>query len=228
MTMRVGILGGTFNPIHYGHLISASQVMDMCDLSRVVLIPSATPPHKGTADLEEPHHRLIMTILGTYLHPRLHVSSIEMDRGGKSYSVETIQELRRLSAGSAELYFIAGMDAFQDIATWKDAETLLGQCHFIVTTRPGFDPDNLSEVLGSTITSRNPEITFEMAETAPAPLDGRITISGSRYSIWLLEITSVDISSTAIRRRVREGRSIKYLLPREVESYIVRHRLYTD
>lgn len=228
MTRRVGILGGTFNPIHYGHLISANQVMDLCELSRVILIPSAQPPHKGTTELAEPHHRLIMTILGTYLHPQLHVSSIEVDRGGKSYSVETLQELRRLAAGTAELYFIAGMDAFQEVATWKNVEQLLNQCHFIVTTRPGSNPDRLLDALASTITAKNPEITFAMAETAPPPLHGRITISGSKHSIWLLEITSVDISSSAIRRLVRAGRSIKYLLPREVESYIVKHGLYME
>jgi len=228
MEIQVGILGGTFNPIHYGHLIAANQVMDLCDLARVVLIPSAEPPHKGVADLAEPHHRLIMTILGTYLHPGLHVSSIEVDRGGKSYSIETMQELRRLSAGSAELYFIAGMDAFREVATWKDVETLLGQCHFIVTTRPGFDRDTLLEALETTITANNRQVAFAMAETPPAPFHGRITVAGSPYSIWLLEITSVDISSRAIRQRVRAGRSIKYLLPREVESYILRHRLYME
>lgn len=228
MATRIGILGGTFNPIHYGHLISANEAMDLCGLSRVVLIPSAEPPHKATGDLPEPHHRLIMTILASYLHPRLHVSSIEVDRGGKSYSVDTLDQLRRMSAGSAELYFIAGVDAFQEIATWKGVETVLRQCHFIATTRPGSHPDTLLETLRSTISANNPQIAFAKSDDAPVPFEGRITISTSPYSIWLLRITPVDISSKAIRQRVRAGRSIKYLLPREVESYILRQQLYRD
>ncbi len=136
--MRIGILGGTFNPIHLGHLAIAQEVLDKLKLDKVIFIPSFLPPHKEDPDIAPAKDRYKMACLATESNPNFVVSRIELDRGGKSYSVETVKEFRRLYKGS-QLYYILGTDAYLDISTWKDVDELLQLCHFIVVKRPGFD-----------------------------------------------------------------------------------------
>ena len=192
--MRIGILGGTFNPIHYGHLLVAAEVREKFDLEKVIFVPSACPPHKNHPDIAPPQDRYQMTVLATQSNPFFSVSNLELERSGKSYSIETVKELLNIYGKDTKLYFITGTDAILEIFTWKDREELLKLCQFIVATRPGF-------------------------------YIGKIDKSIVRQ-IHLIEIPGLDISSTDIRSRINEGRSIKYLLPEKVEEYIYKHGLY--
>lgn len=225
--LRKGLMGGTFNPIHLGHLISVNETIELFGLEQVLLIPCAQPPHKEHHQLIEACHRFAMASLATASNPRLAVSSMEIDRGGKSYSIDTINALKGATGEEQELYFIVGVDAFSDIATWKEVERLLTSCHFVVTNRPGYDERQLLDNLACEVTSRYPGLKFHLKARATEGRIHEVSVEGSPYSIFLVRIPSLDVSSTEIRRRVAQGRPIKYLVPPEVEKYITDHKLYT-
>lgn len=198
---KLGLMGGTFNPIHYGHLIAAERAREELALDMVVFIPAGQPYHKPEhAALAGAQDRYFMTGLAVASNDYFDVSSMEMERPGPTYTIDTIQSWLLLCP-EAELYFITGADAILDIATWKNVEKLLSLCYFVAVSRPGYCLDRLWEKTGA-FTER-PE-----------------------QKILGLEIPAVDISSTDIRRRMREGKTIKYLLPEAVEDYIIRHNLY--
>lgn len=197
---QICLMGGTFDPIHYGHLVVAEEVRQKFDLQRVIFIPAARPPHKRGQAISEPHHRVNMTRLATASNPYFAVSTIEIERQGLSYTIDTVQEIKALHNVDT-LYFITGADAVLEILTWKEAERLLTLCTFIAATRPGYNLNNLKENLRS----------------LPAEVVKKILP---------LEVPALSISSTDIRQRVQEGRSIKYLLPESVEEYILQQGLY--
>nr|WP_297199074.1 nicotinate-nucleotide adenylyltransferase [Thermanaeromonas sp.] len=198
---RVGLMGGTFDPIHYGHLVTAEVARCEFNLDKVIFIPSGHPPHKKDYEVTAAEHRYQMTVLATASNPYFEVSRIEIDRPGLSYTVDTVKEYRRLWGPEPEIYFITGADAILEILHWKDVDILLDTCCFIAATRPGFPLARLEEV----------------KPCLPQGAEGRI---------YLLEVPALAISSTDIRRRVREGKSIKYLLPEPVEEYIREQGLY--
>lgn len=197
---RLGIMGGTFDPIHYGHLVTAEGARHELGLEKVVFIPAGKPPHKTGYNITEPWCRYIMTCLAIKSNPFFQVSSIEVERPGPSYTIDTVRAIHQLYPGS-EIYFITGADAVLEILTWKNAEKLLSMCRFISASRPGYD---LGELYGK--------------------------LSGMSWdlkkNIYYMEVPALAISSTEIRRRVREGRPIKYLLPEPVENYILKNGLY--
>lgn len=213
--MRIGIFGGTFNPIHTGHLIAAEEIRQTFQLHRILFVPSARPPHKPSPELSAPTHRLEMTRLAIQGNPHFGISSVELERSDSSYTVETIESLRSESGASESLFFISGIDSFSEIDTWHDPERLIGLCHFIVISRPGFSLDLARRILADTfgIGSRH--------EDTQIPLPNGHTLS-------LAEVTPVGISSTQVRTRIRQGLSVKYLLPESVESYILTHYLYRN
>src|SRR5919109_2989199 len=137
--VRLGVMGGTFNPIHYGHLAAANEVCEAFALDTVVFVPAAVPPHKELAELIDPRHRLMMAILATISHPQFVVSSVEIDRPGASYTVDTVAQLKHLYQETRAIYFIVGIDAFVDIAAWRQPDVLLGGCHTVVTSRPRYN-----------------------------------------------------------------------------------------
>ena len=192
--MKIAIMGGTFNPIHYGHLISAEEVCDGLGFDLVIFVPSARPPHKDNRDIIDPQHRYMMTVLATEDNPHFQVSRIELDRTGPSYAIETIRQFQANYGDNAEIAWIIGADSLIEFTIWKDFDKLLDICRFIATTRPNYD------------LSKTPANVYERVE--------------------LFEITAVDISATEIRQRIREGRTIKYLVPKKVEEYIYQHNLY--
>ncbi len=168
--MRLGLMGGTFNPIHYGHLASANEVYETFALDSVMFVPAAMPPHKELAEIIAPHHRLMMTTLATITHPRFVVSSVEIDRSGASYTVDTVAQLKHQYQDRSAIYFIVGIDAFLEIASWRQPDALLRSCHTIVTSRPGY---NLHELCLSTLRQVSqiyPHLTFEPL-TGKQPLD---------------------------------------------------------
>jgi nicotinate-nucleotide adenylyltransferase len=197
--MRVGVLGGTFDPIHIGHLVAAEEVRAQLRLDRVVFVPAGLPPHKLTEHLLPVEHRLAMVKLAIASNPYFTVSRVDIDRFGPCYTVDTIELLRDEWGGEVELYFIMGSDSLADILTWHRTERLIRLCRLAVMERPGYrvDVEELERLLPG-ITSR----------------------------IHFINSPQLDISSTDIQRRVRQGLPIKYQVPQAVEDYIYEHELY--
>lgn len=222
---RIGIFGGTFDPIHVGHLRSAEEIREQFELSSVLFVPSARPPHKETAHVIDPAHRLRMTELALAENEALEVCPLELERPGPSYSIDTVKMLQNDRGEDALLYFILGADAFMEIHTWKDVPGLLRAAHFVVTSRPGYPVRELQQVLEKTVTSQWPELTFETGFDEDKAVE-TLRTEGSDKTIFLVPITLLDISATDIRQRVKSGRTIRYLVPDVVELYIRRNSLY--
>lgn len=212
---RLGLFGGTFNPIHYGHLRSAEEVCEALALTRLWFIPAGHPPHKTSRDITPFEVRLEMTRLAVGEHPVMSVSDLEGRRPGRSYSIETLRQIRRELGPTWELYFILGLDAMLEIGTWKDYRDLFTLSHFVVLDRPGYDRRRLEEVL---IREVHPECRPLRAEPGFQHPSG--------HKVVFQETTLMDISGTGIRNLVRQGRSIRYLLPEAVQGYIIKNRLY--
>lgn len=212
--MRIGLLGGTFNPIHFGHLRAAEEVRERLSLDKVLFIPAGIPPLKYS-DLAEAELRLSMTELAVSSNEFFEVSDIECRSPETSYSVNTVSRLKETYRGS-DLYFILGVDAFMDLPNWREPERLAGLVDFVVVNRP---PYAFTDV----VTSPYAELE-DLGEPGEAGLY-RIPLRGGRTAV-LACITALDISATEIRALVREGRSVKYMLPENVESFIILHGLY--
>jgi nicotinate-nucleotide adenylyltransferase len=200
---RIGIMGGTFDPIHYGHLVTAEEARWQFGLSQVVFVPNRHPPLKDPGAVSAPEHRYLMTLLATVTNMCFTVSRIEIDRPGASYTIDTIREWRR-ARPEDDVYYITGADALRQIlhGEWRETEQLLGLCRFIAASRPGYHVD------------------ASMWVTANHRLGERLR------NLHTMEIPALAISSTDIRSRVRRGRPIKYLVPEPVEEYIAKHGLY--
>ncbi|AJQ27116.1 nicotinate-nucleotide adenylyltransferase [Pelosinus fermentans] len=199
---KIGIMGGTFDPIHTGHLATAEAVRVEYDLERVLFIPAANPPHKQHFRVTKPLHRYIMTVMATYSNPHFHVSPIEIERPGLSYAIDTVLELIKQYGDNTEFYFIVGSDTVQELASWKDIDRLLEICHFIAANRPGsaYTLEDIIKPFG--------EKGFKRIHSLPTP--------------------ELEISSTDVREKVRQGRSIKYFVPESVEIYICKENLYKE
>ena len=198
---RVGIFGGTFDPIHMGHLIVAETIMDEFHLDKVVFIPAAVPPHKLDRQISPAKHRYMMTMLATCSNPRFQVSDMEMHRQGPSYSRDTLAQLLEEHGRDTEFYFIVGADSVENLHTWNRIDELLTMCHFIGASRPGCMPD------------------MEKIAQRFGPLAEKI---------HCLETPELEISSTEIRHRVGQKRTIRYIVPETVEQYIYKEKLYLD
>lgn len=202
--LRIGILGGTFNPVHLGHLILAQDACELFELAKVLFVPCAQAPHKSATVLASSEHRLAMLQAAIEDDPRFEVSDLELQRGGISYSVDTVRELKSRQP-HAELCFIIGSDSLAELHLWKDVETLLTLCRFMILSRPGTDD----------------ETGWRQVRRLPSPWPDRL-LAQSRTG------HRVEISSSNIRHRVAEGLSIRYLVPPAVEMYVVEHHLYTQ
>jgi nicotinate-nucleotide adenylyltransferase len=215
--VRLGILGGTFDPIHYGHLRIAEEACEELHLEKILLIPGATPPHKGKMKISPFKDRFTMAVMAAKGSPLLEVLDLEGRREGPSYSVDTIAEVRRMYGPEAELFFIIGMDAFLEIKTWKRYEALFNETNFAVIKRPGV-PD---KQLGSLIMSMG--LGFQ-----PGKEDGSFILPSTGKGIFYKKMALLDISSTMIREKAADGRSIRFLLPESIESYIKEKGLYKN
>ena len=195
---QLAIMGGTFDPIHYAHLAAAEAVRQALDIDTVLFLPSGDPPHKGIRNITPGVHRLAMTRLAVETNKNFCVSGMEIERVGKTYTLDTIRELKAALPADYELTFIIGADSFQDLHLWYHAEELVRLCRFAVVGRPGYSLE------------LPPQELYKEADFV------------------YVDIPPLDISSTAIRQRVREGQSIRYLLPDAVCEYIYEHGLYKD
>ncbi len=202
--LTLGIMGGTFNPIHYGHLVTAEEAFYQFNLDKVIFMPAGQPPHKKDKEIISAENRYLMTVIATASNPHFTVSRLEIERKGPSYAIDTVRELRRIYKEDVTLYFITGADAILEILTWKDSEKLYELCHFIAATRPGYSLER-----------------FRKLHLLPEN-DSR----KKKPSVFFMEVPALAISSTDIRKRIREGRPIKYLLPDGVASYIFKYGLY--
>ena len=196
--MRIGVMGGSFDPIHNGHLVAASEVAHRFGLDRVVFSPTGEAYHKPSEDRAPAELRYLMTVVATAADPRFHVTRVDIDRPGPTYTVDTLRDLRdELAAGhpgeSADWYFITGADALAEILGWRDPEGILAAAHLVGVTRPG----------------------HVLADPG---------LPATRVS--LVEVPALAISSTDIRARVRSGAPIRYLLPTGVAHLIAKHGLY--
>lgn len=202
-TLRLGVMGGTFDPIHWGHLVAAEEALVQFNLDRVLFMPTGRPVRKTRRHVSSAEDRYLMTVLATASNPDFEVSRMEIERPGDTYTVDTMLALRDECGPRAELFFITGADAVREILTWKDAERFAGVCSFIAATRPGFEPD-----LGAGASATASESVWPNVE--------------------YMEVPALAISSSDIRERVRTRRSIRYLLPEAVASYIFKNGLYGD
>jgi nicotinate-nucleotide adenylyltransferase len=213
---RIGLFGGTFNPIHQGHLRGAEEIREIFGLREVIFIPSAVPPHKGMRGVIDVRHRFEMVRLATRTNPHFRASDVEVNRPGKSYSIDTLRHfLEEYPAGS--LFFILGRDAFMEVETWKDFRDLFSLASFVVMARPGFH-ETPSGV-------RLPEALLPLFRYDQ---EGKAWIHRSGCALHFEEITFLDISSTKVRELIEKERSVKYLIPAEVEAYVKEHGLYRE
>lgn len=213
---RIGLFGGTFNPLHSGHLKAAEVVLKRFSLGKILFIPSYIPPHKDSVGVVSPSHRLNMVEVALRPFPRFVSSSIEIEAKGKSYSILTLNKMKKHYPESL-IFFILGVDAFLEIETWKDHELVLEQCFFIVTDRPGYHLEEAKGILNGKLREKmygikkNEIVQEKMLDF---------------YGIFLLSIPALDVSSTEIRKRIKNGDSIKGMVPFEVEAYIRKNYLY--
>jgi len=203
MVQRIGLLGGSFNPIHHGHLIVARAIAEHVGLNRVVVLPSSFPPHKSPRTLIDSRHRAEMVRLAIEPEPLFAFSDFDLLREGPSYTIETITHFQKQLGPEAVLYWLIGGDWLQDLPNWRRGGELIDACEIITAVRPGwmrFDWDGVAREVGAA--------------------------RAEKLRRGVLETPLVDISSTDIRARVRQGRSIRYLVTDPVVAYIERHGLY--
>jgi nicotinate-nucleotide adenylyltransferase len=198
--LRIGVLGGTFDPIHMGHLIIAEDVRQKLGLSEVLFVPAGQPWLKVERTVSEAEHRLEMVILATASNPCFNVSTIEMERHGPTYSIDTIIELKVGLCAGDSLFFIEGLDALGELPLWKEPRRLLDMCQVVGVRRPGYAGVDLPSL-----------------ESAVPGISDKVTI---------VDVPQIDISATGIRSRVARGLSIRYLVPESVEKYIWQNNLY--
>ena len=197
---KLGVMGGTFDPIHYGHLVAAEQVAEKFDLDCVLFIPTGNPVRKREGVMASKGQRLNMVIHATLSNPKFNVSRMEIVREGATYTYDTLAQLKDICPDNVQIYFITGADAILDVVTWKDSNRLMGMAHFVACTRPGYDL-----------------IAFQESDAAKKLKE---------FEVSYLEVSALAISSTALRERLARGESIAYLTPEPVIQYIKKHNIY--
>ncbi len=208
-------MGGTFDPIHLGHLKVAEAVRFALGLDEILFVPALAPPHRHEEPVASPCHRFAMIALATRATPAFLASDLEIRRGGPSYTVDTLRGLHAQGHDPLQLFFVTGADAFAEIATWHEYPGFLNLAHFVVCARPGF-PAALAR-------HRMPDLAPRMID---APRDGRAPGQEPIPRIWLLDVDTPAISSTDVRARAHDGRPLAGLVPPDVEHHICRYGLY--
>lgn len=203
MSIRIGILGGTFDPVHNGHIYLAKKVIKKLKLSKVIFIPAYIPPHKKGIKVTQAKHRYNMLKLATGGDKKFKVSNMEIKRKGRSYSVETLRSLRKKYGSRAELFFITGSDSLMELDKWKNLEEILSLCKFVVVERPGFKAGDIPKSFMRTSAKDN-----------------------SAHGIIFLKINAKNISSTDIRNKVKTLKSVSGIVSAKVEDYIGINKLY--
>ena len=214
---RIGVFGGTFDPVHVGHLRSAEEIRQLFFLPRIEFVPAKIPPHKTGQPTTDISHRIAMLEMAVARNPFFKVSRAEACRGGISYLVDTLKEYRDRVSGDGEICFIMGMDSFRELSTWRCYPDLFSLSHFVVISRPGYTRPPLHEAVSREVASAFQECAGEDACLQHT----------SGQKIYFKETTLLDISSRAVRACIRQGESVRYLIPEDVEVYIQQNGLYT-
>jgi nicotinate-nucleotide adenylyltransferase len=196
---RIGVIGGTFDPIHYGHLAAAEEARVKMDLERVLFVVAGIPPHKLNEEVTPVEHRLAIVSLAIASNPYFEISMVDVDRPGPSYTVHTISIMQEQMGQETEIFFIMGLDSLAELPTWHQPERLIESCRLVAVKRPGVETD-LAELESS--------------------------VPGIASQVDIIDMPEVDISSSELQQRVRDGLPIKYQVPEEVERYIMEHGLY--
>ena len=196
--LRLGVMGGTFDPIHHGHLVAASEVAARFDLHEVVFVPTGNPWQKAGQRVSSSEDRYLMTVIATASNPRFSVSRVDIDRGGDTYTVDTLTDLHKLRGDKVDLFFITGADALSNILTWRGSDRLFDLAQFVGVSRPG------SPLNEETVSHLPPD------------------------KVTLMEVPALAISSTACRERVLEGLPLWYLVPDGIVQYIAKRGLYRE
>jgi nicotinate-nucleotide adenylyltransferase len=215
MGRRIGILGGTFNPVHIGHLRAAEEAAEALELDVCLLMPASTPPHKNQPDVISFEHRWNMLGLALEDNPRLDCSDLERSFSGKSYSVITLRTLAERLEPDCELYFLVGLDAYWELDTWKEYRELFRLARIVALRRPGYSTEQLGSFLSR-----------KVSERYAWSVENRRFEHPERLPVYYVEITPLDISATDLRFRAGRGLTIRYLVPDTVLHYIREHRLY--
>ncbi len=214
---RVGVLGGTFDPIHLGHLAVADAACDALDLTRVLVVPSNHPPHRRVEPQASGYHRFAMVALALSGRPRLVCSDVELQAENRSYTSLTLRRLQHGAVTPLQLFFLTGADAFAEIATWNEYPAILDLSNFVVVSRPGH--------AAAGMIVRLPQLRDRMVVCPPAGR-GECDSAADSPRIYLVDAPTPDVSSTEVRRRARDGESLEGLVPTAVGEYIDRQHLY--
>ena len=213
---KIGIFGGTFDPIHIGHLRTCLEVKEEKGLDKAFFVPNNIPPHKNPAGAPpDVRYEMVKRALRNY--PSFEVCDLEIKRGGRSYTIDTVREFKEKFGRDKRYFFISGSDAFSSITTWKDYKNLLREVSFLVMYRSGHFYPFLEDILPEDIFSE-----FEIIERGRRYLNKK-----TGTSVEFVNVTLIEVSSTYIRNLVRKGKSITFLVPKEVEEYIKERKLYT-
>ena len=220
--MRIGLFGGTFNPVHLGHLRAAVEVRQGFELDEIFLIPAALPPHKLPGEVAAAADRLNMLNLALGADSGLKVSNVELNRSGPSYTIDTVEHFQRTLPAESRLFLIMGLDAFLEIDTWKSYRKLLAQIPLIVIDRPNAG-DRTSGVPWKVMedyisTKLSADYSYSASRSA--------YLASGQQPIYVFEVTALDISSTRIRRAISKDQSINYLVPPKVAEYIRTKGIY--
>lgn len=220
--LRLGLLGGSFNPVHNGHLAIARQTRESLGLDQILFIPTSHPPHKPNSSLAPAQDRYEMVRLAIASDPSLALSDVELRRPGKSYSIDTIRLLQQEYGPQTQLFFLIGLDAFLDFPSWRDPQTLLTLCQFVVLSRPGLSFRSLSSV------ALLPPIPYPSLADLDAGRISRIEALIGTQRLICLKLPPCAVSASDVRARIRQGLPAANLLPPLVESYILQHHLYQE
>ena len=214
---RVAAFGGTFDPIHNGHIEVVRAVVRNFLVDQLLIIPANRPPHKDTSAIADAYHRFTMSVLASIDEPNVLVSTIELEAPDRPYTFETIERLQGGFRGVTRLFFVIGADSFEEINTWREPERLLSSANFIIVTRPGY------EVRSSHLDERSRSTVIDLRGR-----EGRVEIKGEldEYHIYLTDYVYTGVSSTKIRQRVRDNESFEDLVPHRVAVYIKKYELY--
>jgi nicotinate-nucleotide adenylyltransferase len=198
---RIGISGGTFDPVHIGHLIIAEEIREILSLDKIIFVPTGQPPHKDGLRVTEALHRYNMVAEAIKSNPFFEVSRLEVDRPGYTYTIDTLEHLKEIYGDKTRLYFITGADVVHELETWKEFERVFLMCEFVAVLRPGYRKNDIIRKIKSLQDEYNARM-------------------------HMIDVPLIGISSTQIRQNLKNGRSIKYLVPEIVEKYIYQNGLY--
>ena len=220
--MKIGIFGGTFNPIHEGHLAIAEEVRNAVGLDKVLFIPAGVPPHKKDQEVIKAIHRLEMVRLAIENRPHFEVCDLEVERAGTSYTVDTVETLKKSYSEETIWFLMLGLDAFLGFNSWREPERLLDLCHFVVVSRPGFRFIEISRLPFVKSASSEKLARLDSSDESRSEFD-----LGISTQIILLRVQAWEVSATEIRSHLSGGKRRRNLLPLPVESYIIKNQLYS-